>query len=1184
MKLTPEQDAVRRHRRGSLIVSAGAGSGKTMTLVAHVMDRLTDPDDPGEISRLLIVTYTNAAAEEMKTRLKKELEKAVTETEDRLAEEKTAAGRRRLTELVTHLRKQEALLPQARVSTVDSFCSGLARGYFQYLEGVSPDFRICEENERKLLESDVLEEVLGQLYEKADPELTAFLDAYTDEKSDRILREMLLKLFDASESAADPDEWLKSLAKEFPASPEELPETPWMRQMEALLRDRLRELARRARGAAASYGEEEPYHRLFRSDSLMLEAVTETKGWEAFSRALGTLALGRKPSVKGEPEEEKDRFNGLRNRYKKDAEDLKKAWGGLDLGEELGQLRRIEGPLRFLARTALLFSARCREVKREKNLATFPDLEHFALRLLWRKTPEGRERTELARDLERELDEIIVDEYQDINQVQEDILYALSGEESGRPNLFMVGDVKQSIYRFRRAKPEIFLRKYKESSYKEGNHSKVDLGVNYRSRKEILDRTNAVFERLMDAPIGGVTYDRSARLRAGQERPGADIPSELIVLESKEAAEDSRALEAAYIADRIAGMIDRKEEVFGRESGRLRPVRAGDCAVLLRVVSGVGKIFADALEARGLSAIVPARTGFFDSPEIRTILSLLEVLDNPWQDIPLAAVLTAPFGALSDGEMALLAPGIRKTGSLFGAVREEAAGNGPLSVRLTDLLEQIARWREDADLLPVSELLEKVLGESGYGLYLTALPGGGRRKANAELLRELAEEFETTSYSGLYQFIRYVRRQQDAEQDLGEAGIGENADAVRIMSIHASKGLEFPVVFLADASHQFRQEGENGLMVHEGLGAALRSVDTDLRRRSSNLWYEALKERLKNEMLGEQLRLLYVGMTRAEERLIVSGTVKDAEKELSRYEMLEELPPGPLPAAVIGSCDSHLDLLLAAAASGAWPAVRIVREGEVERRKTERLREDASLMDRLAGLRRGGTDGSAWERVFGFTYPYGALSGLRGVYTVTQLKEAGQEELPEAAPATGRRTVRPAGAETGLTAAERGTAYHKVMERLPLGEPLTEGAAAALLADMEAGGLLTEAERAAVDVRKILPFTKGPLGERIRRAAAAGKVFREQPFLLGVPAREIYPDLGSEERILIQGIVDFYMDEPGGLVLIDYKTDRGADGETLWQRYGTQMDWYARALEAATGRKVSERYIFSLDGGCFFPG
>lgn len=1167
MGFNPAQEAIIQHDKGSLLVSAAAGSGKTSTLVAHVVRRVLQG---GDLRRLIIVTYTRAAAGEMRERIRQALEKELqNQPENR------------------HLRQQLTLLGQASIATVDSLCGQLVHAHFQSLPDcdLPPDLRIGEEAELKLLGRDIAEELLEEAYAVPTEDFYALLDAYSSEKNHERIIEMIQALHDSAQNAPFPDEWLAQALPHFPKDRAEAAETPWIRAMTERIHESIRQVLARQNALIRHLAAEGEAHgamlSVLEAERRQVEGLLEVKEYDHLREGLKALSFDRlqRKELKEDPAIElvKEQRGGLSSKNGAYLETIQKLREGeiIPMEEELRLMELTLPPARALLSLTRLYGARLGEACRSRGIASFMDMEHYALGLLTRREEGGKIiPSPLARELQAGLDEIIVDEYQDINRVQEMILRMLSGEETGRPNLFMVGDVKQSIYRFRRAEPTIFIEKYESfSEAQEADHRKILLKDNYRSRGAVLDSANALFRRMMSRDFGGVDYDDSVALRAGARYQGEDEKPRVLVLHSEKPAQEQLKLEGRMLAQTMNQILEEQVLVRDRDEGGedfYRPAAYRDMVILTQTLKNAA-LLARVLKDCGIPAVAQENRGFYETMEVQTLLSLLSVLNNPRQDIPLATVLLSPFGGFTEGELALYL-GKQSPGCLYERLKSQPPE--ALGGRFEEFLQRLDVWRREAGIRSVPDLLDHLLADSGYELYLMAMTSGPVRLANLRQLKEMARSYEKSSYRGLHQFLRYVERQKDLKIDIGEAPLmSDGTDVVRIGTLHSSKGLEYPMVFLAGLGRGFNEEElKQPFLIQTEAGLALKTQEQEALMRCPNLWYSHVQDRLRQESRGEALRLFYVGMTRAMERLYLCLSVKKDPREEETAAKYRQAPPE--------SAASFSDWLLQAYCRGDMLAMdwHFMKEEDLEQPDLT-LWQERSKVPAEAGSREKEREDALLKRL-SLRYPHPLMPRI--TYSVSELKKAAAaEENGGKAPVSASRYFHEEDDPDALTAAEKGTAFHKLMEHLPLDQDLKEEGIRAYLDKALQRGILTEAEIKSMDIGAVAAFFQAEPGRRALQAAARGRLFREKPFILGVPYRAIQPDIDSEELALVQGIIDMYYEEEGGLVLIDYKTDRVSQPELLTERYAIQMAYYVRALEAATGLKVQEVYLYSVAHRCF---
>lgn len=1193
MNWTKEQMQVITSRGKNLLVSAAAGSGKTAVLVERIIGRILDPVHPVEIDRMLVVTFTSAAAAEMRGRIGEAIDAALLQDPEN-----------------AHLIKQASLLHHAQITTVHSFCLNLIRNYFHRVD-LEPNFRIAEEGELNLLQEDVMAEVLNRNYETASEEFLHFTECFVTGKKDDVLKEMTLKLYRFAMSYPWPVQWLLKIPSAYQAgSFEELEEKEWMQSLLVYLKQVLHGLCEMAeQNLALTFEEDGPAYltEIAENDAMRLARPAEQPDYKGIAEQLQKLTFDRLPSKRGyEGSEEKlERWKDTRGAIKETVKKLKEDFFFASEDEMLARLSGMYPAVSEMVRLTNEFMEAYDAKKREKNLLDFDDLEHFALKILIDE--ETKAPTETARLLRQFYEEVMIDEYQDCNLVQERLMCAVSGEENGRFNRFMVGDVKQSIYRFRLARPELFMEKYETYAAEEEDASavcqKVELHKNFRSREEVLHFTNEIFYGIMKKDLGKIEYDASAALYPGASYEACRaMEAELILADSgdemlKEAQmSDPVRLEAELTAARIRRLL-RTQQVTDKKTGRLRPANYSDIVILLRSFSHCADTFLEVLEQKKIPAYAASKTGYFQALEIQTMLSFLRVLDNPRQDIPLAALLRSPIGGFLDEELALIKA---LEGRAFHCcILEPQPGTLPeaLDHKLSVFLQKLSDYRDLAAELSIYELLYRLLEDTGYLRYAAAMPGGRRRRANLEMLLEQAAAYEKTSYRGLYHFIRYIDRLQKYEVDYGEADVtGENADAVRIMTIHKSKGLEFPIVFLCQTTKQFNHmDARSRMVIHPDLGAAIDYIDPVRRVRSATLFKKAAARQIDLENQGEELRVLYVAMTRTKEKLILTGAGKGIRKKVEQTALL---PQRELSFFLRSGANSFLDWVLPAmAARGLSDHIQVWDTADFIEEETEtQVKEAEGISELLYRASRADEAADAFvEEQLSYRYPYMAETNRKIKYSVSELKHRAAEALFEETELLERNTrkerqgaaeetvpyiPRFAGGETTISSgALRGSAMHRAVECLPIVQLAgNEHLAKELekqIRRIVSDGHLREDMEPLLQREKLIRFYRSALALRMKQAAMNGELYRERPFVMGCTADEIDGD-GSDTMVLVQGIVDAYFIEDGDIVLTDYKTDLVTDEEELVRRYQKQMQLYQKALEDNLGKRVKERLIYSF--------
>ena len=1267
MKFTPEQQRVIELHNSNILVSAAAGSGKTAVLVERIIRMICDGEHPADIDRLLIVTFTNAAAAEMRERI--------------------AAGITARLEADPgneHIQKQSALLHNAQITTIDSFSLFLIRNHFNEI-GLDPDFRVADEGEIKLLQQEVLAQLLedayaGQFVPEAPEQFHACVEYFCPGGRESVLEQHILNLSRYAGSFPWPAEWLEERKNDYAAGDmEALVHSDYgqyltervNRTVEGCL-EKLREVKRLCELPDGPY----MYGELTEAEIEQLERLTSCKDLEEQAAKVPAVTFARLPSKKDDSVDpaKRELAKAIRNSVKDTLSDLSESYFKTPLELAVEQGKACREPLRILLDLVLEFDRRLLAAKQERHLIDFSDMEHYALQILLKREKveesdgTGTDRTEtkyrivpsdVAMEYRQYFQEILIDEYQDSNLVQEYLLSAISGEAEGHYNRFMVGDVKQSIYKFRLARPELFLEKY--DIYQEtGDLCRIDLAKNFRSRIQVVDAVNDVFSRIMSREIGGIAYDDKAALYPGAVYPAQEDPaygSELLLIRKPEKGEreesgigeqhaegagvlvdydNVRQLEALAIAARIK-QLKGSLQVMEKSTGELRPVRYSDMVILLRTTSGWDEEFKKILEQQGIPVYITSKTGYFGALEVQELLQFLRVLDNPRQDIPLFGVMQSVFGGFTQEEIAQIRSGgeghSRKRMTLYEALKEvaqsgrtveegeeisagESAGEeAELSQKADTFLQRIGHYRDLTPFTSIRDLLQRILDDYDYLNYVTALPAGSKRRANVEMLLTKASAFEKTSYFGLFHFIRYMEQLEKYDVDYGEADtLDENADVVRIMSIHKSKGLEFPVVFVSGLSKRFNmQDANQSLIVDMDLGVAVDYVDSVRRIKNKTLRRTVLSAKMKEDNLAEELRVLYVALTRAREKLILTAVLDKADE---KWELAQMTGQERLTYLDFCEAGSYMDFLLPILPQTGI-AVKTLRTEDLA---VEELREQLRMGDRREQLRLiacGETtltgDPEENERKlmylrerFAYQYPHPGLQKLYTKTTVSELKIAAMAEKDEAAFHTfEEKEVVPyipgfRREQEKVSGAVRGNAFHRTMELLDFTYLFTESGLFTgcpnnyeeyrrgldknrlqnrleeFLQRETISLRLTEEYAKAVSLPKILNFLEQELAYRMWRAQEQGLLYREQPFVLGIDAKRLDPDLPEGEKVLIQGIIDVFFIEDGEIVLLDYKTDVIDSLEALWNRYNVQIQYYEEALTKLMQMPVKERILYSF--------
>ena len=1182
VKWTQEQQKVIDLRDRNILVSAAAGSGKTAVLVERIIQRLTAEKDPVDVDRLLIVTFTEAAAAEMKERIGAAIEKKL--------EERPGDAR---------LEQQATLIYSAPITTIHSFCLSVIRDHFHVID-IDPGFRIAEEGELKLLKQDVLDEMLEEYYAEGREEFLAFVERFGGGRNDRKIEEILLKLYEYSRSYPQPERWLDSCIRAYETGQDEQLVLRAAERVRARAGDICRVLERGLKIC------EEPdgpymYGEMLESDlecvrkleeASEVTAAGEAAAGEEFDR-LFELAAGcswKRLSTKKDDtvsEDKKEAVKKLRDQAKKMLKDMQETYFYASREVWTKDMEAAYPSMRMLSELVRRFAELFSEKKRSRNMIDFSDMEQFALAILTTEQDGELIPSPAAREYQERFEEVMIDEYQDSNLVQETILTSVSKVSRGNNNIFMVGDVKQSIYSFRLSRPELFMDKYNTYSLEDSEKQRIDLHKNFRSRPEVLDSVNEMFRKIMGKDLGGIEYDDSAALYVGADFPplpeeaseaGFSDRTELLLLDKEYIGkEDTRKAEARMIARRIHELM-RNGVVIDKASGGYRRIQYRDIVILTRSIRGWAEDFSMVLAEEGIPAYSVSREGYFETYEVSVLLDYLKILDNARQDLPLAAVLASPFCNLTTQEMAdirIAYPNLPfyEAAAAYAGVNEkpgtaDAAGNGTpadsvLRRKLERFYEQTAYFRKKVAYTPIHDLLGEIIDRTGYGICIAAMPGGAQRTANVEMLVEKASAFEGTSYKGLFNFVRYIGQLKKYDVDYGEAGImDEQADTVRIMSIHKSKGLEFPVVFVAGMGKTFNMQDTKGsVILHHEWGVGLDHINLERRTKKPTFLKKMIREEQRLDTLAEEMRILYVALTRAKEKLIMTGCADTGAYGISEKKTDIDGSSASFCGNVFRTegARCYLDWVLPVLSgqSGEASTVDIlVFAGEdLLPDRTEKKAEELAL-DVLRN----------WD----VSREYVPELKKR----VSLAEEAGQEmyEEPEVVPLIPGFLKE----EEALTGASRGSAYHKLMELLDFTAEYDEESLGEAVEALRTEGRLTREMAECIRSHDILSFLHCTSGRRMSAAARQEKLFKEQPFVLSVDASEIYPGDASGEKILVQGIIDVYFEEDDALVVLDYKTDKVRTAAELTEKYHAQLDYYAQALTQLTGKPVKEKIIYSF--------
>lgn len=1240
-KWTKEQYSAITAGTGNLLIAAAAGAGKTAVLVERITRKITDIENPMDIDKLLVVTFTKAAAAQMRERIGRAVNKLLEENPESKS-----------------LQRQLTLLGKASITTIHSFCMEVIQSNFQRVE-LDPGFRVADETEALLLKLEALEDLFELRYEEEnyDERFFRLLDSFSGGKDDKGLQDIVLGVYNFIQSHPWPMQWMEQSVQQLKLEDcEDFGTTQYARILKDTLRIELSGFLLQLEEAVTIINGTEglmPYYDAFVQDlsnvQLLLKHCGEKSTWDSLFTAFQSIEfMTLKRCGKEVDKQRQEQVKDIRDTIKKKLKSLGDTVIYADSQGICQELSYLHPLFDCLYRLVWDFEALYKAKKKQKGLIDFNDLEHYCLQILTDRTEEGdMVPSEAALAYRSKYEELYIDEYQDSNEVQEVLLSMISRAPLEQPNIFMVGDIKQSIYRFRQAKPELFKGKYDRYSHEEGSlERKILLNKNFRSRKEILDGTNDLFRLLMNERVGELNYndDEALNLGAGYKEfdpeeleAGGDIELNIIHMNSapeaayvqeseEEEAEpveepedmDTVRCEAVAAADKIKSLLDLKREkpfmVYDEGEEGYRPLKYSDIVILMRSTKNWVDVFVEELTKRDIPVYADTGSGYLKTTEISTMIALLQIIDNPIQDIPLLAVLRSSIGGFESGELIDIRV-TDKEASLFEAMEKLAVMESEGSGKCRSFLERLKRWRSKANLLSTAELIWYLYNDTGYFSYASAMPGGLQRQANLKLLFEKARQFEETSLKGLFNFVNFIDKLRSSSGDMGGAKLlGENANVVRIMSIHKSKGLEFPVVILSGTGKSFNLMDMNkSILLHQELGFGPDFVDYEKRISYATAAKQALRYKIKLESLSEEMRILYVAFTRAKEKLIIFGTVNNLESAVGRWQCRLEAEAAETKDQKLASYDvlksrNYLDWICSTlyyhphgeklrelkkgtgqileGLESRW-SLRFISKQEILTASLQAAKED--FMSEFAFMEEAGLESySDYKeeiiRRLQWEYPYGLMNGLPVKITVSELKRRFEASLSEEGANIYLPTLvqKPRFLEQSRTmsAAERGSIMHFAMQHLDLRKADRREAIEEQLRGMQQKELMTAEQVKTVDTAKILKLMSSSLGRRL----AGAELRREVPFNLEISCTEIYPELDEEKygqyKIMLQGVIDCYFEEEEGLVLLDYKTDYVNNNEELIrERYKLQLDCYTKALETITGKKVQEKYIYLFYNG-----
>ena len=1186
-KWTKEQKTVIDIRDKNVLVSAAAGSGKTAVLVERIISIVTGEggNTPVDIDKLLVVTFTRAAAGEMRERVLKALEKKAFEQP-----------------LNEHLRKQMTYIHSAKITTIDSFCADVVREHFSEID-LDPAFKVGDTGELTLLKSDVVAKVLEDNYLRGEEGFLKFIDIYSGSKSDSDIEDIILRLYDFSQSYPSPEKWLGGLVDAYNQENAH----QWLTVITDEIQNKLEDAVNSMETAIelCSDGNFDKYRAVIDDEKERLISILGKSDFDEIGTYIKAFSFGRLPALKGLSEDEelyKKQIQTIRDGYKKTIKKLGTKYFTRRLEDILQDVYDCMPVVATISKLVGEFSDRYKEAKKEKDLVDFSDLEHYALNILVKENEQGDySPTETAMEISKDFYEVMIDEYQDSNLVQEIILSAVSGRGENIPNVFMVGDVKQSIYKFRLARPELFLHKYNTYTAveEEGDSKKIVLSKNFRSRYQVLDFCNMVFKQIMTKELGGISYDKENMLYPGFDYPKSDeneYKPEILFIdtaEENEALQDEEPLsnielEAALTAAKIKALVYGEDghkplSIYDKESGQLRGVRFSDIAILFRSTARYAEVYTEVFTAEGIPVYTNLSEGYFDTFEIGQILDLLSVIDNPRQDIKLAAVLRNIFG-LTENMLADIRIG--KDTSFYQAFMEYDGIYGNI---VSEIKDKISAYRHLVSFTSIYDLICHVIEDTHFRQFIMSGKAGEKRLANVEMLLEKAKTYEEGPYSGLFNFVRYIEKLKKYKVEQGEAmAMSENDDSVKIMTIHKSKGLEYPVVFAGGMGKLMNmRDSAEKIALHHELGIGINRVDTAKRLRYKTLIKEAIGSKLRLENIAEELRVLYVAMTRAREKLILTG-IGNVTSKLDKLSGCEKHIPVEFSPATISGAGSYMDWILMSLIRGYGDNISIFKRISPADILYNKIKATVTAEDRKKALK-------SWDRdkiydpelrrsirgIFDYTYEYEEECQIRSKMSISDIKHMYMKLVSEDERPVEDIDYFAKNKEDSIDSAKgamRGTAYHRVFELFDYDKTVDSVEdIKSMIKNMVEKGLIDSESAALVNPKKIKAFSDSPLAGRMRTAYKENKLYREKPFVMGIPACAIDPEkYKSRELVVVQGIVDAWFIEDDEIVLVDYKTDGVSRIEELCDRYESQLKYYGEALSKIINKKVKSRIIYSV--------
>lgn len=1180
-KWTNEQLSAITQKGNNILVAAAAGSGKTTVLVERIIRKIIN--DNVDIDKILVVTFTNAAASEMRERILTALYKQIDEDP-----------------LNQRLRKQIVLLNKASICTIDAFCLDIIRNNFFEI-GASSNFRIADNTELELLKQEAIEETFEELYLENDDEFNKLIELYAGYKDDENLKNIILKIHNYIQSAPFPEDWLEEQIEKFNMSDiEDFSQTEWGKIILKNFRD---EVLNSIQILESSKHQLDMITELSKFSLVVADDINQLKfleqnwnNWERAYEIANNLKFKTWPTDKKVVSNLKEDTKKARDNVKKRISKAVSQTFIYNTEEAVEDINAMYPILKKIKDVTLKFMEKFSEKKSNKNIMDFSDIEHYALKILLKKDKNGiYQKTEVAKKYEEKFNEIAIDEYQDSNLVQEYILTSISNGK----NIFMVGDVKQSIYRFRQAKPELFLDKYQKYGLEPNEYGqKIKLFKNFRSRENILDTTNLIFSDIMSADFGEIEYDESEYLNLGAtyEEPTESVEfagkTELDIIDLKkeenedgeEIEEDNSSellekteIEAKFVANRIQELIKSKYQVYDRKTG-YRDITYKDIVILLRATSNTANVFEKELLNLNIPVFSDQAENYLESIEIRTITSLLKIIDNPYRDIPLVTVMRSIIGDFTDNELIEIRL-TQNEGYFYDSLKEAKTSpkiDSKLKEKVINFLDKLNKWREEERYLPLNEFIQKIYEETDYYNYVRLMPNGQVRKANLKMLLDRAKDYEKISFKGLFNFIRYLEKVKSSNSDLSSAKvIGENENVVRIMSIHKSKGLEFPVAIISRTDKKFNQKDLNeSILLHQDIGFGMQYINYDRKIEYTTATKEAIKIKTKEESIAEEMRILYVALTRAKEKLIITGVENDFTKSIEQKKELQEIyekENDKINHLVLKKYLSYLE----------WIELVYLNHKDIENQITlnkiakkdvlkaeenqeEQEKKDIELPEKI--------DYEKINEILNWQYKYKEMTNIQSKMSVTKIKELKNSEAQNQQ----HIEIKPKFMldKTKVSSAERGTITHLILQKLDFTKEYSREELAQFVNNLCTKNIITQIQKDSINIDKIYQIINTQFIKNLKNAK---EIKKETPFYTYINTKEIYNTQNSE-NILVQGIIDlYYINQQNEVILVDYKTDYvEGSGEELIDKYKVQLEIYKKALEESLKEKVKHVYIYSI--------